>query len=145
MLPLFGFGQPELEIQRLAPPRYLEFSPDGSHLWYKPGAQWWDISVAPNATAKHSTHQAPPPGLTAGESMVATHRSPDEVSPDGKFIAYLGAERPYGQSLIFVRTRESGDGKAVRDWLGSYDGQILSTLSDFFRVSLPRAVPPKRG
>jgi len=38
-----GWGQPELEMQRLVAPRLLEFSADGSRLWYKLGAEWWRL------------------------------------------------------------------------------------------------------
>src|SRR6266498_2196807 len=49
LLPGLGFAQPELEMQRLVAPRLLEFSPDGSRLWYKLGAQWWEVATAPNS------------------------------------------------------------------------------------------------
>ena len=41
-----AMAQAQLEMQRLAAPRLLELSPDGSHLWYKIGA---DDGVAANS------------------------------------------------------------------------------------------------
>src|SRR5215471_18957831 len=102
LFPVLALAQSELEMQRLALPRYLEFSADGSHLWYKLGAQWWQISTAPNSSPKHASHQAPPPEPGAAVLMPATRRSKDESSPDGKQVAYLGAERPYMPTLLFV-------------------------------------------
>jgi hypothetical protein len=40
--------------------------------------------------------------------MSATRRSSNEKSPDGKHVAYLGAERPYGPTLLVSTTGEPG-------------------------------------
>jgi hypothetical protein len=107
-LPLIASAQPELEMQRLTAPRFLEFAADGSRFWYKLSDQWWEVSTAPNSTPKRAKRVAPPPDPTAAQLMPATHRSKDEPSPAGKHIAYLGAERPYGTTLLFVRESETG-------------------------------------
>ena len=103
LLPGLCIAQPELEMQRLIGLRLLEFSPDGSRLWYKLGDQWWEASLGKNSTPKRINRRAAPQ-TTAPIS--ATRRSSDMKSPDGKRIAYLGAERPYGPTLLFS-TREA--------------------------------------
>jgi hypothetical protein len=47
-------------MQRLIAPRFLELSSDGSRLWYKLGAQWWEVSTAPNSKPKRTTHATLP-------------------------------------------------------------------------------------
>jgi len=105
LLPGLGLAQPQLEMQRLIAPRLLEFSSDGSRLWYKLGAQWWEISTAPKSTSKRTTHRTPP---KEAASWSATRRSSNKTSPDGKRVAYLGAERSYGPTLLFATTGEPG-------------------------------------
>ncbi len=104
-LPGLASAQPQLEMQRLIAPRLLEFSPDGSRLWYKLGDQWWEVATASNSTPKRTKHRAPPQDVAP---TTATRRSSDEKSPDGKRVAYLGAERPYGPTLLFSAADEPG-------------------------------------
>jgi dipeptidyl aminopeptidase/acylaminoacyl peptidase len=105
LLPGIALAQPELEMQRLIAPRFLQLSPDGSRLRYKLGAQWWEVSTTPNSRPKRTAHGAAP---EAAAAMTATRRSRDEKSPDGKRVAYLGVERPYGPVLLFSATLEEG-------------------------------------
>src|SRR5690242_16688605 len=87
-------------MQSLTAPRLLEFSQDGSRLWYKLGAQWWEVSTAPNSRPKHTNHTPPPQDAAA--------RSKGKNSPDGKRVAYLKQEHPAGASLLMLATSEPG-------------------------------------
>jgi len=87
---------------KLTVPRYLELSADGSKLWYKIGADWFEISTTASAKPKKTTHTAPPQEPRNLAVMTQTRRGKDEISFDGKHLAYLGAERPYAATLLFV-------------------------------------------
>jgi dienelactone hydrolase len=100
LLPVFCGAQREIQMQKLIAPRFLEFSPDGSRLWYKVGAQWWEVSISPDSKPKH-THHTPPPEDPAA-------RSSKKNSPDGKRVAYLGTEHPAGPTLLMLAMGEPG-------------------------------------
>jgi dipeptidyl aminopeptidase/acylaminoacyl peptidase len=95
-------AQPEVEMLKLTAPRNLELSSDGSKLWYKVGADWFEIATAPNARPKKTTHTAPPQQPNDLAGITRNRRGPDQISMDGKRVAYLGAERPYAPTLLFV-------------------------------------------
>jgi dipeptidyl aminopeptidase/acylaminoacyl peptidase len=101
LLPGLGVAQPELKMQRLIGPQHLELSKDGSRLWYKLGVQWWEVSTAPYSTPKRATDRSPRQETVR---MSGNRRSSDVKSPDGKHVAYLGVERPYGPTLLFSTT-----------------------------------------
>jgi len=112
MLSALASAQTQLDILRLVAPRFLELSPDGSRLWFKLGNNWWEIATAPNAKPKHATHTAPQQEARNLALITQTHRSKNETSPDGKRFAYLGGERPYAPTLVFVA--ETGSSIAAR-------------------------------
>src|SRR4030095_5916247 len=90
LISVAGWAQPELNFQRLAPPRHLDLSIDGSRLWYQMGTDWWALPTGKAPPPKRATHPNPPAGRGAAASMPVTRRSDDVKSPDGKSVAYLG-------------------------------------------------------
>ncbi len=56
LISMAGWGQPELTFQRLATPRHLDLSVDGSRLWYQMGTDWWELPTGKAATPKRATH-----------------------------------------------------------------------------------------
>lgn len=106
-------AQSVTELLSLDLPNQLDLSQDGSRLWYKFHETWWEVDTAPNSQPKrvenHQVAPKPNPPQIAGTARLSS----PQISPDGKHVAYLDAEEPYGPLLLFCR--ESGsDGNQQR-------------------------------
>ncbi len=100
-LPAICFGQSVSELYGLMAPGQLDLSSDGSRIWYKFGQEWWEVDTAPNSRPKrvdnHATMDTAKPPQAQGTSHLPSSRR----SPDGRCIAYLDTEKPYGPLLLF--------------------------------------------
>ena len=103
-----SLAQSPSDLQGLAAPQLLAISRDGSAVWYKLGEQWWEVKTAPDSQPKrvedHRSAEPDKPPQVAGTPRLSSPRR----SPDGKLVAYLDAEKPYGPSLLFCL---SADGR----------------------------------
>jgi dipeptidyl aminopeptidase/acylaminoacyl peptidase len=104
LLPVICFAQSPSELQELAAPESLDLSPDGSRLWYKLDRNWWEVETRPNSRPKqvddHRLADIDKPSEVQGSPRLSSVRR----SPDGKRVAYLDAEKPYGPLLLFCST-----------------------------------------
>src|SRR5262245_2713313 len=97
------FAQTPTEMYRLQTPTSIELSSDGSRLFYRLGKEWWEVetgfSPRPKRSDKHKTAT-----LEKSPQVQETARlSSPRRSPDGKRLAYLDAEKPYGPLLLFCQ------------------------------------------
>src|SRR5262249_18843165 len=101
-----GFAQSAAELQSLVSPRSLELSSDGLRLWYRLGTNWWEVTTAANSRPrradKHRTADLDKPPEVQGTRRLSSPRR----SPDGKRVAYLDAEKPYGPLVLFCMRGE---------------------------------------
>lgn len=102
-LPTLSFAQSAHDLLGLDLPDQLDLSPDGSRLWYKFHETWWEVDTAPNSQPKvvenHQVASKPTPPKIEGTARLSS----PQISPDGKQVAYLDAEQPYGPLLLFCR------------------------------------------
>jgi len=142
------FGQSVVDLQQLATPQELELSADGSRLWYRLGPDWWGIDTAPNSQPERdSKHQSP----EAGKPPQVSDRlggSIARTSPNGKWIAYLDGEHPYGPQLLFrVRTDQHGSPQTA-GFVAHADSRVreqfsstIGSLQPMLPTSLSGALP----
>jgi dipeptidyl aminopeptidase/acylaminoacyl peptidase len=102
-LPTFCFAQSANDLSSLDLPDQLDLSPDGARLWYKFHETWWEVDTAPNSQPKlvenHQVAPKPSPPKIEGTARLSS----PQISPDGKRVACLDAEQPYGPLLLFCR------------------------------------------
>ena len=114
LLPTICVAQSVGELRGLLVPGSLGLSSDGTRLWYKVGPDWWEIGTAPNSRpARAQAHQPAaadrPPDVQGTPRLTSPRRS-----PDGKRIAYLDAEKPYGPGFLYCLCgRETGKPQPV--------------------------------
>lgn len=107
-------AQSAAELQDLRAPQQLELSSDGRQLRYKLGQNWWEVGTRPNSRPKrvdgHRTVNIDQPPRVKGISRLSSPRR----SPDGKCVAYLDAETPYGPLLLFCLCGEQNKSNKPR-------------------------------
>ena len=116
LLPAVCYAQSPSELQELAAPRSLELSSDGSRLWYKLGQNWWEVGTRPNSRPKRADGHRPADIEKLTDVQGTDRLSSPRRSPDGKRIAYLDAEKPYGPLLLFclcVEQHQNGKPRPV--------------------------------
>ncbi len=101
LVPTCCLAQSLRELQTLVTPQSLQLSSDGSRLWYQIGKTWWEVGTGLNPRPKPvekpvATAEQNPPAVSGTRRLKSPRRS-----PDGKKIAYLDAEDPYGPLLLF--------------------------------------------
>lgn len=101
LLPAISLAQSVHELEALRVPQSIALSPDGSRLWYKMGKHSWEVGTGPNSRPKrverYQTVTTEEPPQVLGTRRVFNLRR----SPDGKKVAYLDAEKPFGPLLLF--------------------------------------------
>ena len=111
MLPAACYSQSVSELRELLTPTSLELSSDGALLWYRFGKDWWEVRTVPNSQPKRAPAHRP----AAAEKPPDVHGTPRVTSPrrspDGKRVAYIDAERPYGPGLLYCLCDGSESGK----------------------------------
>lgn len=110
-LPALCLPQSVGELGKLSAPASLEISPDGATVWYKFGPDWWEVSTTPNSKprrveARQSVPPVKPPGIDGTPRLTGLQQS-----PDGKRIAYIDAENPYGPGFLYCRCGKPANGK----------------------------------
>src|SRR5262249_28007479 len=97
------FAQTPTEMYRLQTPTSIELSADGSELFYRLGKEWWKVetglSQRPKRSDKRETAPLEKPSQVQGTARLSSPRR----SPDGKLLAYLDVEKPYGPLLLFCQ------------------------------------------
>jgi dipeptidyl aminopeptidase/acylaminoacyl peptidase len=106
-------AQSVTELRELSVPASLDLSSDGARLWYKLGQEWWEVGTAPSSKPHRvETHQAAaagkPPEVQGTPRLASSRRS-----PDGKRVAYLDAEKPYGPSYLYCFCGQEQSGKPL--------------------------------
>jgi dipeptidyl aminopeptidase/acylaminoacyl peptidase len=98
-----GVSQTVEQLQSLRVPGDIALSPDGTELFYRLGANSWQISTQPGVEPRQT--QIPRPKTTADPTTVEGIPQASSVmrSPDGKKLSYLAAEKPWGASELFCR------------------------------------------
>jgi len=100
LLPDIGLAQSVDDLWALRVPESIALSPDGSRLWYRLGKDLWQIGTGENSRPKRVDKQETAPTKRLPQ-VVGTRRSNPRRSPDGKKVAYLDTEKPYGPLLLF--------------------------------------------
>jgi dipeptidyl aminopeptidase/acylaminoacyl peptidase len=111
MLPAVCYSQSVSELRELLTPASLDLSSDGTLLWYKFGKDWWEVGTVPNSKPKRAPVHQPaaadkPPDVHGTPRLTSPRRS-----PDGKRVAYIDAEKPYGPGLLYCLCDGSENGK----------------------------------
>jgi dipeptidyl aminopeptidase/acylaminoacyl peptidase len=101
LLPAVCFAQSPSELQGLVAPQLLDLSSDGLQLWYKLGQNWWEVDTAPNSRPKRMDNHRSRDIVKLPQVQGTPRLSSPRRSPDGKRVAYLDAEKPYGPLLLF--------------------------------------------
>jgi hypothetical protein len=107
-------GQSVTELQNLVVPEDLDISPDGSQLWFRLGDSWWHVDTAPDSHPKRIDDHHTPRVENLLEIQGTSRFSSPRKSPDGRRIACLDAERPYGPELLFSRTADPRESSKAR-------------------------------
>jgi len=101
LLEAAGLAQSIDELEALKVPQSIALSHDGSRLWYKLDGHSWEIGTGPNSRPKRIDRYETASAETSPEVLGTRRRSASRRSPDGKKVAYLDAEGPFGPLLLF--------------------------------------------
>ena len=114
LLRAISFAQSATELQELVAPQLLDLSSDGLRVWYKLGQNWWEVDTGPSSRPKRvDNHQGANIGKPPQVQGTPRLSSPSR-SPDGKRIAYLDAQKPYGPLLLFCLYGEQHENSKPR-------------------------------
>ena len=101
LLSAISLAQSVAELEALRVPQSIALSSDGSRLWYKMGRHSWEIGTSPGARPKRVDTYETVTGQEPPQVLGTRRLSNPRRSPDGKKVAYLDAENPYGPLLLF--------------------------------------------
>jgi dienelactone hydrolase len=101
LLEAAGLAQSVHELEALKVPQSIALSQDGSRLWYKLGGHSWEIGTGPNSRPKRIDKYETASADRSPEVLGTGRRSASRRSRDGKKVAYLDAEGPFGPLLLF--------------------------------------------
>lgn len=101
LLPGNALAQSPGELQALVTPKSLELSSDGSQLSYTLNGTWWTVKTRLNSQPSRADGHRSERIVNSPDVPGSPRLSSVRRSPDGKRIAYLDAEQPYGPLLLF--------------------------------------------
>jgi hypothetical protein len=98
-----GTAQSIRELQALLVPRELALSSAGAQLYFKLGAEQWEIETTSNAKAVRAAARPPAKAVEPPKVQGTSRLSGALRSPDGAKVAFLDSARPETALNLFCR------------------------------------------